>query len=160
MADLRRAIKMVAENIFGLSLYISIILINKVSVVLNMESTANSTSSKSRGRHAAAVCPHCQKEMTSKNMARHLRLVHGERSMKTEAPQALEQSHESKEIKYESAATNTEDVAVTKEEHITIRQHLDTAKQAIAAVEALLHQKQRALTARIATITPQVPMTY
>ena len=120
-----------------------------------MDSTANITSSKSRGRHAAAaVCPHCQKAMTSKNMARHLRLVHGERSMKTEAPQALE------EIKYESAATNTEDVAVTKEEHITIRQHLDTAKQAIAAVEALLHQKQRALTARIATITPQVPMTY
>jgi len=125
-----------------------------------MDSTANITRSKSRGRHAAAVCPHCQKEMTSKNMARHLRLVHGERSMKTEAPQALEQSHESKEIKYESAATNTEDFAVTKEEHITIRQHLDTAKQAIAAVEALLHQKQRALTARIASITPQVPVTY
>ena len=119
-----------------------------------MDNTANSTRSKPRGRHAAAVCPHCQKEMTSKNMARHLRLVHGERSMKTEAPQALE------EIKYESAATNTEDVAVTKEEHITIRKHLDTAKQAIAAVETLLHQKQRALTARIATITPQVPVTY
>ena len=119
-----------------------------------MENTANIENSKPRSKHAATVCPHCQKAMTSKHMARHLRLVHGDKAKAAEAPTT------NIKASLENAATNTDNVSISAEEHITIRQHLDTAKKAIAAVEALLHQKQRALTARIATITPQVPATY
>ena len=119
-----------------------------------MENTANIEKTKPHSKHAATVCPHCQKAMTSKNMARHLRLVHGDKAKAPEAPTT------NIKASLENAATNTDNVSISAEEHITIRQQLDTAKQAIAAVEALLHQKQRALTARIASIGPQVPVTY
>ena len=100
-----------------------------------MENTANIEKNKPPRKHAATVCPHCQKAMTSKHMARHLRLVHGDKAKAAEAPTTKIKAS------LENAATSIDNVSISAEEHTTIRQHLDTAKQAIAAVEALLHLK-------------------
>ena len=80
-----------------------------------MENTANIEHSKPRSKHAATVCPHCQKAMTSKHMARHLRLVHGDKAKAAEAPTTKIKAS------LENAATNTDKVSISAEEHMTIR---------------------------------------
>ena len=57
------------------------------------------------------------------------------------------------EEKSKEAGTSTEDIIFTNAEKDTIRQHLSTAKRAIASVKALLCQKQSELTTRIGAVS-------
>ena len=119
-----------------------------------MKNTAKSTNPGS-SKHSTFSCPHCYKSMSSANLARHVKRIHINKKTGAIA-ESTEATLANIKTSLENAATYTDNVSISAEEHITIRQHLDTGKQAIAAVEALLHQKLRALSARIASIGPQV----